>query len=89
MAPHARDGGLVMPNAWDGPSALMPADAGFEAIATSSAALAATLGRSDGRHEVTRGEHLGHARLIGRLTGCPSTEPSGTATAMRLKTPLP
>ncbi|MEU6657283.1 isocitrate lyase/phosphoenolpyruvate mutase family protein [Streptomyces sp. NPDC046900] len=59
MALHTRDGGLVMPNAWGGLSALMLADAGFEAIATSSAALAATLGRSDGRHEVIRGEHLG------------------------------
>jgi 2-methylisocitrate lyase-like PEP mutase family enzyme len=71
MALHTRDGGLVMPNAWDGLSALMLADAGFEAIATSSAALAATLGRSDGRHEVTRDEHLEHARLLGRLTGLP------------------
>lgn len=71
MALHTRDGGLVMPNAWDGLSALMLADAGFEAIATSSAALAATLGRSDGRHEVTRDEHLEHARLLARLTGLP------------------
>ena len=71
MALHTRDGGLVMPNAWDGLSALMLADAGFEAIATSSAALAATLGRLDGRHEVTREEHLEHARLLGRLTGLP------------------
>jgi 2-methylisocitrate lyase-like PEP mutase family enzyme len=71
MALHTRDGGLVMPNAWDGLSALLLADAGFEAIATSSAALAATLGRADGRHEVTRDEHLAHARLLGRLTGLP------------------
>ncbi|MGX1543986.1 isocitrate lyase/PEP mutase family protein [Streptomyces adustus] len=71
MALHTRDGGLVMPNAWDGLSALMLADAGFEAIATSSAAIAATLGRLDGRHEVTREEHLEHARLLARLTGLP------------------
>lgn len=71
MALHTRDGGLVMPNAWDGLSALMLADAGFDAIATSSAALAFTLGRTDGRHEVTREEHLEHARLLGRLTGLP------------------
>jgi 2-methylisocitrate lyase-like PEP mutase family enzyme len=51
MALHTRNDGLVMPNAWDGLSALMTADAGFEAISTSSAALAATLGRSDGRHQ--------------------------------------
>jgi 2-methylisocitrate lyase-like PEP mutase family enzyme len=71
MALHTRDGGLVMPNAWDGLSALMLADAGFDAIATSSAAFAATLGRSDGRHEVTRDEHLAHAGLLARLTGLP------------------
>ncbi|WP_234329509.1 MULTISPECIES: isocitrate lyase/PEP mutase family protein [unclassified Streptomyces] len=71
MALHTRDGGLVMPNAWDGLSALMLADAGFEAIGTSSAAFAATLGRSDGRHNITPGEHLEHARLFGRLTGLP------------------
>ncbi|MER8162051.1 isocitrate lyase/phosphoenolpyruvate mutase family protein [Streptomyces sp. NPDC094472] len=71
MTLHTRDGGLVMPNAWDGLSALMLAEAGFEAIATSSAAFAATLGRSDGRHEVTLGEHLEHARLFGQLTGLP------------------
>jgi 2-methylisocitrate lyase-like PEP mutase family enzyme len=71
MALHTRGGGLVMPNAWDGLSALMLADAGFEAIATSSAAIAATLGRLDGRHQVTREEHLEHARLLGRLTGLP------------------
>lgn len=71
MALHTREGGVVMPNAWDGLSALMLADAGFEAIATSSAALAATLGRVDGRHSITREEHLDHARLLGRLTGLP------------------
>ncbi|WP_202873091.1 isocitrate lyase/PEP mutase family protein [Kribbella capetownensis] len=71
MALHTRDSGLVLPNAWDGLSALMLADAGFEAIGTSSVALAATLGRPDGRHEVTRDEHLKHAGLLGRLTGLP------------------
>ncbi|MBL7486866.1 isocitrate lyase/phosphoenolpyruvate mutase family protein [Frankia sp. AgB1.9] len=71
LALHTRTGGLVMPNAWDGLSALLLADAGFEAIGTSSAALAATLGRLDGRHAVSRQEHLDHAALLGRLTGLP------------------
>src|SRR3954470_15460568 len=69
MALHTREGGLVMPNAWDGLSALMLADAGYEAVGTSSVALAATLGRIDGRHNVTREEHLSHAQLIGQLSG--------------------
>src|SRR3954451_13659410 len=71
MALHAREGGLVMPNAWDGLSAQLFADSGFEAIATSSFALAASLGRLDGRHQVSRGEHLEHAGLLARLTGLP------------------
>ncbi|WP_262412763.1 isocitrate lyase/PEP mutase family protein [Actinacidiphila acidipaludis] len=71
MTLHTRAGGVVMPNAWDGLSALVLADAGFEAIGTSSAALAATLGRFDGRHRITREEHLEHARLLGRVTGLP------------------
>jgi 2-methylisocitrate lyase-like PEP mutase family enzyme len=71
LALHTREGGLVMPNAWDGLSAQVLADSGFEAIATSSFALAATLGRQDGRHQVTRDEHLAHAGLLARLTGLP------------------
>jgi len=39
---------LVLPNAWDVPSARVFEDAGFPAIATSSAALAVTLGDPDG-----------------------------------------
>lgn len=71
MALHTREGGLVLPNAWDGVSALLLADAGFEAIGTSSAALAASLGRLDGRHAVTRDEHLDHAQLLCRVSGLP------------------
>ncbi len=71
MALHTREGGLVMPNAWDGLSAQLFADSGFEAIATSSLAFAASLGRLDGRHQITRDEHLSHAGLLARLTGLP------------------
>lgn len=71
LALHTREGGFVMPNAWDGLSAIMFAEAGFEAIATSSAAFAASLGRPDGRHAISRDEHLDHARLLIRLTGLP------------------
>lgn len=71
MALHTRAGGVVLPNAWDAPSALILADAGFEAIGTSSAALAAILGRLDGRHAVTRDEHLAHAEVMARATRLP------------------
>ncbi|MBU3061944.1 isocitrate lyase/phosphoenolpyruvate mutase family protein [Nocardia sp. NEAU-G5] len=68
---HLREGGFVMPNAWDGLSALLLEAAGFEAIGTSSAALASALGRLDGRHAVSLEEHLEHARLLGRLSALP------------------
>jgi 2-methylisocitrate lyase-like PEP mutase family enzyme len=60
-----------MPNAWDGPSALLFKEAGFKSIATSSAALAATLGRIDGIHAVSRDEHLDHAALLTSVSGLP------------------
>ena len=71
LALHTREGGLVMPNAWDGLSAQLLAASGFEAIGTSSFALAASLGRLDGRHQVSRDEHLAHAALLARVTGLP------------------
>jgi 2-methylisocitrate lyase-like PEP mutase family enzyme len=63
--------GFVMPNAWDGLSVRLFAHAGFEATATSSAALAFGLGRPDGRHQVSREEHLEHGRLLGEIGGLP------------------
>jgi hypothetical protein len=71
LALHQRPLGFVMPNAWDGASALLLKEAGFEALGTSSAALAFGLGRLDGRHAVSRGEHLDHANLLSRVSGLP------------------
>ena len=68
---HARPEGFVMPNAWDGVSALLLKEAGFEAIGTSSAALAASLGRLDGHHAVSREEHIANAVLLNDMTGLP------------------
>ena len=59
---HATPGIFVIPNVWDGGSASVMAGLGFEALATSSAACAATLGKLDG--QITREEALAHARLI-------------------------
>lgn len=44
---HAAARGFVMPNAWDAGSAAILADAGFQAIATTSAGIAFSLGRPD------------------------------------------
>jgi 2-methylisocitrate lyase-like PEP mutase family enzyme len=71
LALHKREGGFIMPNPWDGTSALLLKAAGFEALGTSSAALASAMGRLDGRHAVSREEHIANAQLIGGLTGLP------------------
>jgi len=71
LALHERPGGFVMPNAWDGGSALVLKAAGFEALGTSSAAIAAAMGRLDGRHAVSLREHLDNAELLGRMSGLP------------------
>ena len=60
---------FVIANAWDGGSARILASLGFQALATSSGAAAATLGRLDGR--VTRDEALAHVRVIAAATDCP------------------
>jgi 2-methylisocitrate lyase-like PEP mutase family enzyme len=59
---HAAAGSFVIPNVWDGGSAAIMAGLGFQALATSSAACAATLGRLDG--QITRAEALEHARQV-------------------------
>jgi 2-methylisocitrate lyase-like PEP mutase family enzyme len=71
LALHQRPGGFIMPNAWDGTSALLLKQAGFEALGTSSAALASAMGRLDGQHAVSLAEHLANARLIGGLSDLP------------------
>jgi 2-methylisocitrate lyase-like PEP mutase family enzyme len=66
---HEADGAFVIPNVWDGGSAAVMAGLGFSALATSSAACAATLGKLDG--QITREEALAHARLIVAVSPCP------------------
>ena len=66
---HDGPGTFVIPNPWDSGSALLLAGLGFQALATSSAASAATMGKRDGR--LTREEALAHARLIVEATDLP------------------
>jgi 2-methylisocitrate lyase-like PEP mutase family enzyme len=66
---HQAAGVFVIANAWDGGSARILTGLGFRALATSSGACAATLGRIDGK--VTRDEALTHARAIAASTDCP------------------
>src|SRR5882757_5215132 len=66
---HEAPGVFVIANAWDGGSARILTGLGFRALATSSGACAATLGRVDGK--ITRDEALAHARVIVAATDCP------------------
>ena len=60
---------FVIGNAWDAGSARILAGLGYQALATSSAAHAGTLGKRDGR--VTRDEALEHAKAIVHATDLP------------------
>lgn len=66
---HDGPGPFVIPNPWDAGSARILAGLGFQALATSSAASASTLGRKD--HGLKRDEALAHARLIVDATDLP------------------
>ena len=60
---------FVIPNPWDIASARILSGFGFKALATSSAAAAASVGKKDG--ELTRDEALAHARLLVNATELP------------------
>ena len=60
---------FVIPNPWDAGSAKVLAALGFEALATTSAGFAFTLGRLDG--EVTLDEVAEHVRALGAATSLP------------------
>ena len=60
---------FVIGNAWDAGSARILAGLGYQALATSSAAHAGTLGKRDGY--VTRDEALQHAKAIVQATDLP------------------
>jgi 2-methylisocitrate lyase-like PEP mutase family enzyme len=66
---HARDGIFVMPNAWDEGSARLLAWSGFEAVATTSAGFAWTLGRND--QNVTLDELVTHVERLAAATDLP------------------
>ena len=62
LALHQRDGAFIIPNPWDAGTARILARLGFEALTTTSAGLAFTLGRADGAGLVSRDETLANAR---------------------------
>ena len=54
---HRRDGTFIIPNPWDVGSAILLAHAGFEALATSSAGYAFTIGKADGKSDAIKHSH--------------------------------
>jgi 2-methylisocitrate lyase-like PEP mutase family enzyme len=88
---HRREQLFVMPNPWDAGSARLLASCGFEALATTSAGFAWSLGRLDG--DVSREELVAHVRTLAAATGLPLNvdsercfpdDPGGVAETVRL-----
>ncbi len=88
---HAREGIFVMPNPWDVGSARLMAHGGFEALATSSAGFAWSLGKQDG--QVERAELVAHVAAVAAAVDLPLNvdgehcfpdEPGGVAETVRL-----
>jgi 2-methylisocitrate lyase-like PEP mutase family enzyme len=66
---HERESAFIIPNPWDAGSARLLAGLGFEALATTSAGFANSLGRLDG--QVTRDEVIEHCRDLCAATELP------------------
>jgi 2-methylisocitrate lyase-like PEP mutase family enzyme len=88
---HERPGTFVIPNPWDAGAARLLAMLGFEALATTSAGFAFTLGRKDGA--VTRDDAMAHCRLLvaasdlpvsADLENCFGDDPATVAETVRL-----
>lgn len=68
---HHGPAAFIMPNPWDAISALLLKQAGFQALGTSSIAIAWALGRLDGVHAISRQVAIDNGVLMGRATGLP------------------
>jgi 2-methylisocitrate lyase-like PEP mutase family enzyme len=88
---HAGDTLFVMPNPWDAGSAKLLAALGFEALATTSAGFAWSLGKLD--QTVARDELVAHVEVLAQATPLPLNvdgercypdDPGGVAETVRL-----
>ena len=68
---HQGPRAFIMPNVWDGASALMMRDAGFAAIGSSSFAYGATRGLPDLSARLGRSESIAHAAWLGEIAKLP------------------
>ena len=65
---HTRPGAFVMPNPWNAGTAMILGSLGFEALATTSAGLAFSIGKQDSEGAISRDEILANAREV--VTAC-------------------
>ena len=88
---HQRDRAFIIPNPWDIGSARLLQSLGFEALATTSAGFAFSVGKSDGR--VAREAMLAHAATLAAacdlpisadLENCYADDPAGAAETIQL-----
>jgi 2-methylisocitrate lyase-like PEP mutase family enzyme len=68
---HFQDGAFVIPNPWDAGSARILTAMGFEALATTSAGYAFSVGKRDSFASLSRDEILANAEAIVRATNLP------------------
>src|ERR1700681_902758 len=68
---HARPGLFVIPNPWNAGSARILATLGFEALATTSAGFAFSVGKPDAEGALSRPDTLANARTIVDATSLP------------------
>lgn len=88
---HRRDHAFIIPNPWDAGSARLLESLGFEALATTSAGFAFSIGKTDG--QVGREVMLAHAAALvaasdlpvsADLENCYADDPAGVAETVRL-----
>lgn len=70
---HERDGAFVVPNPWDAGSARILTELGFEALATTSAGFAFSIGRRDSFNALSRDQVMQNAKSIVDSTNLPVT----------------
>ena len=68
---HEEPGAFIIANACDAGSARLLQHLGFQALATTSAGFAFTIGKPDGERAVSREEHLGNAKAIAQASSLP------------------
>ena len=68
---HDAPGAFVMPNPWDGMSALLMKQAGFLAIGSTSLGIAFAAGLPDARAAIGRDTAIANAAMMSALTGLP------------------